>query len=422
MTEITKNQRIKETYAATMAKRSTQSCRVYTVKVQNNKLNRKQQEHLKMLFVEAKWLYNHVLNLSKGTSVFNLSYKDLGTVIHYDKDRNQLESELHYLSSQMRQAVYDGICSSIKGLSRAKAKGNKVGELKFISEYTSINLKQANVSYKITHNGKIKLQGLKKPIRVRGIEQILSLGAYDLANAKLIQRNGDYYVAITVYVAKDNDSVKPKERVGIDLGCKTCVTLSNGEKHECRVEETEHIKELRRKISRSVKGSNNRRKLCLKLRKKEQELVNKRNDFANKLCHILSDYVVVMQDEQLSSWAKRGHGKAVSYGVLGRVKDRLMDREDTIVLSKWCPTTKLCTECGMRVSMKLSDRTFVCPQCGHTHDRDVHAAENMLWFAENNIGVGRTVMLVEILRDIANVFSTEGMLDSQEAAESSDWR
>ena len=99
-----------------------------------------------------------------------------------------------------------------------------------------------------------------------------------------------------------------------------------------------------------------------------------------------------------------------------------MNREDTIVLSKWCPTTKLCTECGMRVNMKLSDRTFVCPQCGHTHDRDVHAAENMLWFAENNIGVGRTVMLVEILRGIANVFNTEGMLDSQEAAESSDWR
>ena len=54
--------------------------------------------------------------------------------------------------------------------------------------------------------------------------------------------------------------------------------------------------------------------------------------------------------------------------------------------------------------------------------QDVHAAENMLWFAENNIGVGRTVMLVEILRGIANVFNTEGMLDSQEASKSLDWR
>ena len=32
------------------------------------------------------------------------------------------------------------------------------------------------------------------------------------------------------------------------------------------------------------------------------------------------------------------------------------------------------------MDLKLSDRIFVCPVCGHTEDRDVHAAKNMLWF------------------------------------------
>lgn len=35
--------------------------------------------------------------------------------------------------------------------------------------------------------------------------------------------------------------------------------------------------------------------------------------------------------------------------------------------------------------MKLSDRTFRC-ECGITADRDVHAAQNMVWIYENLVG------------------------------------
>ena len=58
-----KRLKIKESYAKTMLKRSSQSCCVYTLKIVNNKLNKQQEETLKMMFVEAKWLYNHILSL-----------------------------------------------------------------------------------------------------------------------------------------------------------------------------------------------------------------------------------------------------------------------------------------------------------------------------------------------------------------------
>ena len=57
MSSTEKNIRIKQTFLATKARRETQSCRVVTVKVQDNKLNTSQRESLKMLFVEAKWMY-----------------------------------------------------------------------------------------------------------------------------------------------------------------------------------------------------------------------------------------------------------------------------------------------------------------------------------------------------------------------------
>jgi transposase len=56
---------------------------------------------------------------------------------------------------------------------------------------------------------------------------------------------------------------------------------------------------------------------------------------------------------------------------------------DTYVLSKWLPTTKLCTECGPTADLTVNDRMFVCPVCGHTEDRDIHAAKNMVWFFTN---------------------------------------
>ena len=53
--------------------------------------------------------------------------------------------------------------------------------------------------------------------------------------------------------------------------------------------------------------------------------------------------------------------------------------------------------------MKLSDRTFKC-ECGCNEGRDVHAAKNMVWLFENNVGVGRTkVTRVEIESLISNV-------------------
>lgn len=404
MTNIEKNIKIKETYAATMLKRTSQICRVFTCKVQYNHLNKQQRQQLKMMFVEAKWMYNYILNLSQDSNndIFKLKYTELNNITHLDKDKNIVNVSLQYLSSQMKQSVLDGIFSNISGLAKAREKGLKVGKLNFISEYTSINLKQANVSYKIISKNRIKIQGIKKPLRVNGLEQILSLSDYDLANAKLINKYGDYYVAITVYTNKENKD-KPTEIIGIDLGCQTSVTLSDGRKFNCSVEESEYCKNLRRKIIRCKKGSNNRYRLKKKYRKANAKSINRKNDFSRQLNHILKNYIVVMQDEQLQQWSRHRHGKAIQQGILGRIKSLLKNNENTIVLSKWFPSTKLCSCCGEKVEMKLHERVFVCPKCGYMEDRDIHAAKNMVWLYKN-------IPYAEHIQDFAEIKNKLGVI------------
>lgn len=392
MSNVDKNKQIKETYLATLAKREKQRVRVFTVKIQQNKLNKQQAEHLKMLFVEAKWMKNHVLNLSNNTeiNIFDLKYTNLNEVIHLDKNKTPIISELKYLSSQMKQEVLTDIHINIRALSKAKAKGMKVGKLNYVSEYNSINLKQSGVSYKIVNKSKIKIQGIKKPFKVNGLEQLEKLGVpYELANAKLICKPSGYYIALTVYTDKNENIIK-KPLIGIDMGCQTSFTLSDGTKLNCIVEESEQLKRTQRKLMRSKKGSSNRWKLRIKLRKLYERDNNVKNNLANQLCSYLNNYQVVMQDEQLKAW-KRHHGKKIQHSILGRVKARFTLREDTIVLDRFVPTTKLCRDCGhLHDTIHLWDREFICPECGVVYDRDIHAAENMVWIYENIIGVERT--------------------------------
>ena len=53
-----------------------------------------------------------------------------------------------------------------------------------------------------------------------------------------------------------------------------------------------------------------------------------------------------------------------------------------VVADRWYPSSKLCSACGWRKpSLTLAERLFRCEACGHTGDRDVNAARNLLKLA-----------------------------------------
>lgn len=406
-TRLDKNKRISESFKSTRLKRQSQVCRVFTVKVDKSSLNDFQKEQLKMMFVEAKWLYNFILSKSKeGVDIFKIEYKDFDIITHKDKDQNDIKVSLNYLGSSIKQDLIKGLQSSIKSLSSKKKKRIRIGTLKFKSEINSISLKQLGITHKII-GSRIKVQGIKKALRVSGLKQLKSYKTLEIAsNAKLVQKNGDYYIALTCYVSKEEiENLKPttykNQIIGIDFGCSTSLTFSNGEKINAIVEESEPIKRLQRKIKRQQKGSKNYWKTRIKLRKCYQKISNKKNDLANKICHkiLQENKVIIIQDEQINSW-KVQHGKKVQHGILGRIKLRLSMSDQTSVLSKWLPTTKLCTACGQKYEMTLNQRTFKC-SCGVQEDRDIHAAKNMIWFYENLVGVERTeYKLAEFEREL----------------------
>jgi putative transposase len=52
-----------------------------------------------------------------------------------------------------------------------------------------------------------------------------------------------------------------------------------------------------------------------------------------------------------------------------------------IKIDTFTPSSKECRMCHTKhTELKLNDRMFVCPACGHTEDRDLHAAQNIKRF------------------------------------------
>ena len=377
---LSKNENIKQSMKATLEKRSSQTCFVYKVKIDESHLSNKQSEQLKMLFVEAKWLYNDILNFSKTNKISTYDTKS-NFVNILNKDKQIEQKELKFIGSQMKQSVLTDILANLKGLKKLKENNHKVGWLKFKSNYCSLTLKQYGTTYKISGN-KIKIQNISGKLKVNGLDQFINIPNIDIANAKLLNTPTGYYIAITVYRFNTDIPVKNfiGKEIGIDMGIKNHITLSNGEKFNSTIKETERLKHLQRKLSRCVKGSNNRRKIIRLIDKEYQKITNRINDAANKvLSYILSFENIYMQDEQISNWKKGLFGKQIQHSILGRVKGKLINHPRVQVLDRFAPTTKFCPKChNIKKDITLNDRIYKCNNCGYKEDRDIHSANNMI--------------------------------------------
>ena len=369
----------------TRDRRKSMDCKVFEIKFDKSKFSTEKKKYLNRLFNEAKWLYNSILG-SQDQFLYRTKCKSVEVL---NKDKEWEERDFQAISSQMKQGLGRRLIDSITGLSQLKKKGHKVGRLKFKSQINSIPLVQSGVTYKIINDKYIKLQGFKKPFRVKGLHQI-PIGA-ELANANLVRKAGDLYLKITCFVEKDK-KVKTGNMLGLDFGIETNVTTSYGEKLNFYLPETKAIKKASRKFNKLKKGSRNKFKAKINLQKKYSKLDNQKKDIKNKVVSklIKENDVVAIQDESLAEWHKNKLcSKKVQHSIMGGIISGLKKHPETlVVVDKYFPSTQLCPECGKKNKHTLDKRTYNC-SCGYSCDRDIHAAKNILTEGMKQVGTER---------------------------------
>jgi transposase len=370
---LAKKSRIKKTLQETKTRRASMTCKVIECKVDKSTVSKATVDCLDKLFLESKWLYNAILS-SDNINDYDTKVTEVPVKVQ-DKFEDRA---LTNISSQMKQGIKARIFSSLSTLSALKAKGHKVGKLKFRSEVKCIPLKQHNNTFTILKQSKrIKIQGIKRPLKVNGLDQLPKV--YEVGNANLIKTGNDFYVKITIFIPREIRNV-PDKSIGIDFGCTTQLTLSNGEKIVYQVPVSRRLRKLDQRLSRKIKNSKNRNKNLVLREKEYSNLTNKRKEIKNQIVSkLVKNYQnIIFQDESIESWKINGHGKKVQFSAMGGIISALRSKAVTpIVVEKYYPSTQLCSRCGSRQKIGERIRTYLCPSCGITIDRDINAAINI---------------------------------------------
>ena len=218
---------------------------------------------------------------------------------------------------------------------------------------------------------------------------------------------GRWFACFSIETGEPLPPVKDGPTIGVDVGIEKLAVCSDGTAVENPRTLAPALKRLRRldqaiARSRKVHGrtgpSKRRERLYSRRRRVHARICNVRNDAHHKATTAIAKSAgrVVTEDLNVSGMMQnrrlaRALADAGFSGFLAKLayKCRWYGAE-LVAVSRWFPSSKLCAQCGDRNdSLTLSDRRWVCPNCGAENERDLNAALNLEHAGFELPGAGR---------------------------------
>jgi putative transposase len=286
--------------------------------------------------------------------------------------------------SQTQQEIAHRVYNSVMRVFRLKKKGIKCGFPRFkpIERMKSLHYPQHECGFwldkklKVTPFGEI---AIKKHREIKGVIKTLTLKR---------ESSGEWFATFCVETPKEIPRENRGEAVGIDLGLKNLATLSDG----LKIENPGHFKRyeerltfIQRRLSRCSKGSYNRKKAKVRVAKLHEKISNTRRDFLHKVTTDLVNIYSFIALEKLASqeMSEENYGKQINNAGWNMFANFLAYKAEgagsKVVFVDPKNTSKMCNRCGnLRDDLTLWDRTYSCPKCGLSIDRDLNSARNIL--------------------------------------------
>ncbi|WP_241244224.1 transposase [Marinitoga sp. 38H-ov] len=204
-----------------------------------------------------------------------------------------------------------------------------------------------------------------------------------------------YYASIVMEVPDVQITNTSNYILGIDLGVKDTITLSNGEKYSMpNLKKYEkRLKRLYRQLSKKQKGSKNREKSRIKLAKYIEKINNIKKDWIHKITHkIVSENQVgkivvenlnikgMLKNKKLSKYI---HWQSWNKFITILEYKAKRQEIELIKTDRFYASSQICHICGHKNEKvkNLNIRKWVCPKCGTENDRDINAAINLANYA-----------------------------------------
>lgn len=243
-------------------------------------------------------------------------------------------------------------------------------------------------------------------IRYKSDYDFLVGNYYTYYNARIIIRNNKYLLVFSIECENQAFELSDKP-MGIDLGIKELAVVAYGDEHIVfhNINKSKKMKSIERQIKhtqRSISRKYDMSKKCTgkyektnnikreekKLRKLYARQKNIRINYLHQTTHKLVSmlpYVITMENLNVSGMIKNKHLRRsilnqCFYEFIHQMKYKSEMRGiEFIQVDRFYPSSKTCSCCGaVKKDLKLSDRTYVCLDCGLVIDRDYNAAINLM--------------------------------------------
>lgn len=344
----------------------------------------------------ARFAYNW--GLGKRIDEYNQTGKSSNAIAQHKQLNALKETEFPWMYEVSKCAPQEALRDLDKSYAnffrRVKA-GENPGFPKFKSKHDSKH------SFRLTGSIFISKDGKRIHLPKIGCVKLKERD-YIPANTKFLsatvsKKAGRWFVSVSI-----EEEINPVNNaeggvVGIDLGIKLLATTSDNmifENPKALNKSLDKLARLQRKLAKQVKGSKNRLKTIAKIQSAYYRISCIRQDAISQMTTAVAKtkpQVVVIEDLAVVNMMKNHKlARALSDVAFGEIRRQLEYKSlwygfELLVVDRWFASSKTCSCCGhVKVDLKLSDRTFICPVCGLVIDRDLNAAINLKQYAIKN--------------------------------------
>lgn len=338
-------------------------------------------------FGSCRYIYNWALDLK--IKVYQESKKSLSAVDLCKKLTLLKQKEDHFW---LKEVSSESLQQSIRCLDSAFTKffREHTGFPKFKSKHRD------KPTFKNINSVKIDFENSKIKIPILGWVNFYKNRSFEgkIGTVTVSKSIGKYYVSILIEDGNslpEKNPITPSTSVGIDVGLKDFAVLSNGQVFQnpkYLEKSSKRLACLQRRLSRKKKGSNRYKKAKLTVAICHERIRNRRQDFLHKVSKriISENQTVIIEDLNVEGMLKNhclAKGiSSVAWNTFFRMLQYKSEWNgvNLIRIGRFEPSSKMCS-CGyIYKDLKLSDRIWICPNCGSKNDRDLLAANNIKRF------------------------------------------
>lgn len=215
-----------------------------------------------------------------------------------------------------------------------------------------------------------------EPMHVR---DLLCLGMRFKAGAFSQDSRGRWYINVPVNISEDAEL--PGGAVGVDLGLKSLLTTSDGEK----IEAPRFYRQSEQALSLAQRARKTKRAKVI-----QRKAAQRRSDYLHKVSRALADQygTIIVGGVSPRKLSQTRFAKSVHDAGWASFKNMLsyksMGNGGRLIEVNEAMTSQTCSCCGAKPPERptgiagLGIREWNCSACGAVHDRDVNAAKNIL--------------------------------------------